>query len=246
MQTTLYKTWLTQIPIAHRGLHDEVHPENSLSAFQAAVNAGYAIELDLHLLQDQVLAVLHDSNTLRMTGKDAIIEELNSDQLPQYRFINSSETIPTFAQVLQLVKGRVPLLIEMKQNQQNEAAAAVLIDLLQQYRKEYGGEYAVESFDPQFLLVLKRKAPEIMRGQLACLDSEQPDAEINKKLAFCSYNDLTEPQFIAYAILDMPLEFLDQARKNGMPILGWTVRTPEQLTHARRYCDNVIFEKIRV
>jgi len=246
MQTTLYKTWLTQIPIAHRGLHDEVHPENSLSAFQAAVNAGYAIELDLHLLQDQVLAVLHDSNTLRMTGKDAIIEELNSDQLPQYRFINSSETIPTFAQVLQLVKGRVPLLIEMKQNQQNEAAAAVLIDLLQQYRKEYGGEYAVESFDPQFLLVLKRKAPEIMRGQLACLDSEQPDAEINKKLAFCSYNDLTEPQFIAYTILDMPLEFLDQARKNGMPILGWTVRTPEQLTHARRYCDNVIFEKIRV
>ena len=246
MQTTLYKTWLTQIPIAHRGLHDEVHPENSLSAFQAAVNAGYAIELDLHLLQDQVLAVLHDSNTLRMTGKDAIIEELNSDQLPQYRFINSSETIPTFAQVLQLVKGRVPLLIEMKQNQQNEAAAAVLIDLLQQYRQDYGGEYAVESFDPQFLLVLKRKAPEILRGQLACLDSEQPDAEINKKLAFCSYNDLTEPQFIAYAILDMPLEFLNQARKNGMPILGWTVRTPEQLTHARRYCDNVIFEKIRV
>lgn len=246
MQTALHKTWLTQIPIAHRGLHDEVHPENSLSAFQAAVDAGYAIELDLHLLQDLVLAVLHDSNTLRMTGKDAIIEELNSDQLPQYRLINSSETIPTFVQVLQLVKGRVPLLIEMKQNQQNEAVAAVLIDLLQQYRKEYGGEYAVESFDPQFLLVLKRKAPEILRGQLACLDSEQPDAEINKKLAFCSYNDLTEPQFIAYTILDMPLEFLNQARKNGMPILGWTVRTPEQLTHARRYCDNVIFEKIRV
>lgn len=246
MQTALHKTWLTQIPIAHRGLHDEVHPENSLSAFQAAVNAGYAIELDLHLLQDQVLAVLHDSNTLRMTGKDAIIEELHSDQLPQYRFINSSETIPTFAQVLQLVKGRVPLLIEMKQSQQNETAADTLIDLLHQYRQDYGGEYAVESFDPQFLAVLKRKAPEIMRGQLACLDSEQPDAEINKKLAFCSYNDLTEPQFIAYAILDMPLEFLNQARKNGMPILGWTVRTPEQLTQARRYCDNVIFEKIRV
>ncbi|HZW49411.1 MAG TPA: glycerophosphodiester phosphodiesterase family protein [Bacillota bacterium] len=246
MQTVLHQTWLTQIPIAHRGLHDDTKPENSLSAFQAAINAGYAIELDLHLLKDQVLAVLHDFNTLRMTGKDAKIEELSSDQLPQYRFINSSDSIPTFAQVLQLVKGRVPLLIEMKQSQQNEVAADILIDLLHHYRKECGGEYVVESFDPQFLFVLKQKAPEIIRGQLACLDSGQSDKEINKKLAICSYNDLTNPQFIAYSITDMPLEFLNQARVNGMVILGWTVRTPEQLMQAKQYCDNVIFEKIRV
>ena len=246
MQTTLHQTWLSQTAIAHRGLHDAAKPENSLSAFQAAVNAGYAIELDLHLLRDGVFAVLHDANTLRMTGKDATITDLNSEQLPQYRFINSSETIPTFTQVLQLVKGRVPLLIEMKQCQENETAAEILVDQLQRYQEEYGGAYAVESFDPQFLLALKQKAPEIVRGQLACLDAGQSDAELNQKLAFCSYNEMTKPQFIAYAILDLPLEFLEQARANGMLILGWTVRTTEQLQHARRYCDNIIFEKIRV
>ncbi|MCE5196661.1 MAG: glycerophosphodiester phosphodiesterase [Negativicutes bacterium] len=246
MQTALHQTWLGQTAIAHRGLHDAAKPENSLSAFQAAVNAGYAIELDLQLLRDGSLAVLHDANTLRMTGKDAKITDLNAAQLPQYRLINSSETIPAFAQVLQLVKARVPLLIEMKQCQDNATAAEILIDQLRQYREECGGAYAVESFDPRFLLAFKQKAPEILRGQLACLDAGQADAALNQKLAFCGFNELTEPQFIAYAILDLPLEFLEQARANGMLVLGWTVRTAEQLRQARRCCDNIIFEKIRV
>ena len=110
----LFKTWLVETPIAHRGLHDKNTPENSLSAFAKAVEKGYAIELDVQLLADGTIVVFHDDSLARMTGNDGYIKYLNKDDLKALKLKGSKETIPTFEEALKVIDGRVPVLIEIK------------------------------------------------------------------------------------------------------------------------------------
>ncbi len=238
--------WTYRIPIAHRGLHDEQFPENSLAAFRAAVEQGYAIELDLHLLPDGNFAVFHDDDLKRMTGQEGKIQSLTTAQLAEYKLKATAEGIPEFHQVLDCVAGKVPLLIEMKLTKDNVQAAMVLREVMHSYQAKYAGAFVVESFDPRFLLALKEVAPEMVRGQLAAQNSGYPDPEENQRLAQCAYNVLTEPDFIAYQISDLPLAWLEVARREGMPVLGWTVRNNQQWKAAKPHCDNLIFEGIRL
>lgn len=232
------------VPIAHRGFHDEVNPENSLAAFARAAELGYAIELDLHLLADDTLAVFHDYDLERMTGQRGLITQLLKEDLAAYKLKDSDESIPTLAQVFSLIKGRVPLLLEMKTTKQNEKSAQVLKEQAALYAQEYEGKFWVESFDPSFLMALKEIAPKILRGQLAAQGAIL-DREEAVKLARCAYNDLTEPDFIAYHINNPPLNLFEPWRGQGLPIIGWTARSEAQWVEGKHLFDNIIFEGFR-
>ena len=148
---------------AHRGLHGESCPENSLAAFRKARDHGYGVELDVHLLADGNLAVIHDSQLKRMTNLDGKVEDLTTAQLKDCRLGGTEETIPTFQQVLDLYAGRAPLIVELKVSGNNYAklcsTACRMLD-------HYKGVYCMESFDPRCVFWLKKNRPDVIRGQL--------------------------------------------------------------------------------
>ena len=149
---------------AHRGLHDSQKPENSLAAFRAAVESGYGAELDVHLMKDGNLAVIHDSSLKRTTGVNLRIEDLDVSSITDYRLNHSQEQIPLLQQVLELYEGRAPLIVELKAVNRNHAAlcraACRLLD-------HYQGQYCIESFDPRVVAWFRRHRPDVIRGQLS-------------------------------------------------------------------------------
>lgn len=183
---------------AHRGLHRKGRPENSLSAFAAAAQKRYGIELDLHLLQDGTLAVFHDNDLSRMTGREGVIENLTAADLPTYTLDGTAETIPTFDEVLALLENRVPLIVELKSANGN---ARQLVDAAVAALAEYTAPYVIESFDPRCLWHLRRRYPHIARGQLSqnFFDSDVSLSPLVKfLLTHLLTNLLTRPDFIAY------------------------------------------------
>lgn len=188
---------------AHRGLHDKPFvPENSMLAFQKALEKGYGIELDVHLLKDGGLAVIHDSSLKRTAGVDVNIEDLTLDQLKNYHLEGTTETIPTFREVLNLYNGQAPIIIELKAANGN---AAKLSEAVCNALNTYHGPYCIESFDPRCLLWLKRNRPDVIRGQLSMNFMKNPSGQgkfIDFILTFLLGNLLTRPDFIAYKFED--------------------------------------------
>lgn len=188
---------------AHRGLHGDGVPENSLKAFQAAVDNGYGSELDVHLLKDGNLAVIHDYDLKRSTGAEGIVENLTVDQLGEYFLEGTNESIPTLSQVLQLYNGRAPLIVELKISGGNTAqlCRAVCKEL-----DDYEGSYCVESFDPRCVAWFRRNRPDIIRGQLTENFFASPTSQLPWIIKFLMrhqiLNFLTYPDFIAYRFRD--------------------------------------------
>ena len=188
---------------AHRGLHGAKAAENSLTAFAEAKRAGYGVELDVHLLADGNLAVIHDSSLQRTTGREGYIEDLTTSLLKNYFLEGTSDTIPTFREVLDLLAGSAPIIVELKSVRNNYAelckAACEMID-------SYSGPYCMESFDPRCIRWLRKNRPEIIRGQL----TEDYFASVNENVPFIlklslkyqMLNFLTKPDFIAYRYRD--------------------------------------------
>ena len=194
---------LRQWNYAHRGLHDAARPENSMSAFRSALEAGYGIELDVHLLKDGNLAVIHDAALKRTTGADGNIEDLTTQQLCEYRLEGTSETIPTFRQVLDLFAGKAPLIIELKSVGNNYGALCrTVCDAL----SSYAGPYCIESFDPRCVYWFKKHAPQIIRGQLTENFLATKGGPMPRLLKFLLthqfFNFLTRPDFVAYKFAD--------------------------------------------
>lgn len=184
---------------AHRGLHDKPRiPENSMAAFRAALERGYGIEFDVHLLKDGGLAIIHDSLLKRTTGAEGRIEDLTVDELKNYRLEGTEEVIPTFRELLELYGGKAPLIIELKPVESNHEA---LVDAAVAAMEGYSGPWCMESFDPRCIMVLRRKYPHIIRGQLS-EDFLKNDPKMPKVLAFVLKhhleNFLSVPDFIAY------------------------------------------------
>ena len=132
------------VKYAHRGLHSDTVPENSLAAFRLATEAGYGIELDVHTVKDGEVVVFHDATLTRMVGKDARLCDFTAEELSNMKLLGSEEKIPTFREVLELVGGRVPLIVELKQNAGETGIAKAAAELLRNYK----GDFVVESFDP--------------------------------------------------------------------------------------------------
>ena len=236
--------FLLERPIAHRGLHDieKGIPENSLEAFKKAIKNNYIIELDVHLLKDGKVVVFHDDNLKRMTGIDALIKDKTYDEIKTFFLQNTKHGIPTFKEVLKLVNGRVPLLIELKY----DTKLGLLEDEVIKILKDYNGKYAIQSFNPLSINYYKKKCPNILRGQLSSNFK-------NKKMFFIKkyilrkmfFNIITKPDFISYDINALPSAIVKKYKKN-MPVLGWTVKSNNDYKLATNYCDNIIFEKIKI
>jgi len=241
------KSWLRSVPVAHRGLHDieKGIPENSIAAFRAALEAGFAIECDVRLAADGVPMVFHDADLKRLTGVEGKADTLTSAELGRLPILGTGETAPTFAAFLGLVAGRVPLLIEVKNY--GDGTAEKLAAATWSVLKGYTGDYAVQSFAPDIVAWFHDHAPHVARGQIATdPDSmssltEAERAALKTKLAA----DHGDPDFIAYDVKLLPAPLTDRARAAGKPVLTWTVKTPEQRAIAERHADNMIFEGFR-
>ena len=187
---------------AHRGLYGEKCPENSMAAFRKARDMGYGIELDVHLLSDGNLAVIHDSQLSRLTGAEGKVEDLTTEQLSQFHLDGTQETIPEFRQVLELYAGRAPLIVELKVAGNNYA---VLCQRVCEMMDGYRGVYCLESFDPRCVFWLKRHRPDVIRGQLTedYLKRKNKLPWILKLLlTHQMLNFLTMPDFVAYRYED--------------------------------------------
>ena len=221
--------WLLCLPIAHRGLHGLDVPENSLAAFRAAMRRGYAIEFDVRLAKADVPGVFHDAALGRMTGVAGLVAETSVEALGELRLKGSEEHVPTLAEVLRAVDGRVPLLIELKTpNGQLGRLEAAVRRALAGYR----GEYAVQSFDPRTVAWFRAHAPEVPRGQLI-------SDGIGRRLAELRF---TRPDFLGCDIRRLPDR---RVADTGLPVLAWTVRSAGERVRAARFADNVIFEEFR-
>ena len=238
---------LGDVRYAHRGLHDvsQGRPENSMAAFRAAVEAGFGAELDVHLMADGKLAVVHDSDLSRVCGKAARIEDLTAADLPDYPLQGTEETIPLFQDVLDLFEGKTPLVVELKVERDN---AAALTDAAMALLGNWNGTYCVESFHPGALLRLKAKYPQVLRGQLsqnfmkagAAGGQALPARFLLTNLLTSAF---TRPDFIAYNWKDRDNVSLRLMKKlYGVHEVAWTVRDRE--TMERLDADGVpsIFE----
>ena len=180
---------------AHRGLHNESVPENSLAAFSRAIEAGYGIELDVQLSADGQVVVFHDGTLTRMCGVEKKVSECTLEELKTYRLLNSEEQIPTLSEHLALVGGRIPLLVEMK----GESANASLVGPLAELLKAYDGPYCIESFNPYLLSQMRKQLPEAYYGLLYTnVCREKGCSFLNILVTLMTLNFLAKPNFISY------------------------------------------------
>lgn len=227
--------WLKSIPIAHRGFHNDVFPENSIGAFVNARKYDYAIELDIQLSADNHIVVFHDTDTYRMTKEEGLIRKLNLGQIKERKLLGGRFEIPTLKEVFHIIGKDAPLLIEIK----NPGKVGALEELLCAEIERFKGSCAIQSFNAYSLQLVKKRCPQIPRGLL--LQNSQNKNNIVKHFF---WNCISDPDFISYDIKDLPQKNIKTLRENGMLILGWTIKTEKQLAKAQKYCDNIIFESI--
>ncbi len=229
-------------PIAHRGLHSDAVPENSLEGFRLAVDQGYGIEFDVHLTKDGHLVVMHDYNTLRACGQKHVIERSSFDLLRSLTLTNGQK-IPTLDEVLDVVDGAVPLVIELKSTLKfNKKLADLVLKRLQSYQRK--DLVALESFHPSCVKYLKEHTDQYPVGQLATALMKGVPKFVGKYLGQLKVVSWNNPDFVCYDILSLPSPHVSRLKEEGMPILTYTIDTPSKLALAKTCTDNVIFEKI--
>lgn len=234
----LFKTWLVERNIAHRGLHNQTAPENSISAFKNAIKASYPIELDVQQIADGTVIVFHDTTLQRMTGQDGYISQLTKKDLKNYKLNNTENHIPTLKEVLDLVDGQVPLLIEIKNNNKVGELEKNVWSIL----KNYKGDYAIQSFNPYTLGWFKNNVPSVLRGQISSFFKVN-NLSFFKRFALkrMYFNKkVSQPHFITYNCKDLPNRYVRKYKH--LPLLAWTIRSQEKYMRIMPYCDNIIFE----
>ena len=235
----------TGVLYAHRGLHDNASeaPENSMEAFQKAVDAGFGIELDVQLSADKIPVVFHDFSLKRACGVEGKVADYTYEELQQFTLFDSEQRIPQFCDVLKAVDGRVPLIIEYKIPGGLTEVCPAADKLLQDYK----GTYCIESFNPLGLLWYRQNRKEIMRGQLLDNFLKSGEKEFSPLLYFVLhhmlFNFLTKPDFIAYN----HNRYKDLSRRlcrylYRCPAVAWTIRSGEELTNRKKDFDLFIFD----
>ncbi|WP_128254826.1 glycerophosphodiester phosphodiesterase family protein [Falsirhodobacter deserti] len=234
-----------RLPVAHRALHDRTagRIENSRAAIRAAMKAGYAIEIDLQLSADAVPVVFHDDVLDRLTGQAGPVAARTAAELSQIVLTDSVETIPTLAEVLEIVDGQVPLLIEIKdQTPFTGALERATAKALEGYR----GPVALMGFNPETVVLMADLAPHIPRGITTCdyAPGDWPElgAEACARLRDIPDYDRAGACFISHQARDLDRIRVADLKAQGAAILCWTIRTPQEEATARRVADNVTFE----
>lgn len=227
---------------AHRGLHGGGLPENSLAAFEKAVENGHGIELDVQLTKDGEVIVFHDYTMTRMTGCEKAVFELDLCEITSLLLAGTEERIPTFKQVLELVDGKVPLLVELKGESTDISLCGRVADIL----SEYSGEYCIESFNPLLLREMKKRLPNAFCGLLytnVC-KAKKKTSVLNVMLTLMAFNFLCKPNFIAYCQNDrhsFPVWVTTKLFR--VPKFVWTVKGETELDSAHKNGEFAIFER---
>lgn len=228
---------------AHRGLHDNASdaPENSLAAFKKAVKAGYGIEMDVQLTRDKIPVVFHDFTLERICGKEGKVCDYTWQELKEFRLCESEETIPRFEEVLKAVKGRVPLIVELKVEWMDISVCPVVDKLL----REYKGLYCIESFNPLVLSWYRRYHNDVVRGQLSdgFTRSGEFKGILYVLLQNLMLNWITKPDFVAYnhKYAEVPARKICKGFYKNMAA-AWTIKSQEELEKARNKFDIFIFD----
>ena len=223
---------------AHRGLHsrDKEIPENSIAAFRLAARAGYGVELDVHLSRDGQVVVFHDDSLERVCGVPGCVEDYDYQQLLQFPLCGTDQRIPLLSEVLNVIRGRGPIILEVKPSRKrSRELCKKTLALLNGYR----GSVCVESFDPRIVAWFRFHAPDMLRGQLS-MPAKYYEG-YSKAVAFCAshclLNFLARPQFIAYKIGRQPFS-VKLSQWMGAMKVGWTSHEPRDQMGR----DAVIFE----
>ena len=227
--------WLLSSPIAHRGLWNENLIENSLPAYENAVKNGYPIEIDIYQTTDNELVCFHDKTLERMTGDQRNIYDCDLSTLKSLNLLDSNEKIPTLKELLALVDGNVPLLIELK-DQPNKNYVKNVVELL----KTYKGEFAIQSFNPFYINKVRKLAPTFRRGILGTHLAKEEKPLVRFVIKHLPFNFLIKPQFISYCYSKLPLK---KSKRKKLPVLAWTITDKQTYSNIKPYCDNIIFEK---
>ena len=237
--------FLTSRPIAHRGLHDisKGVVENTASAFAAAIAKNYAIECDLQLTKDGEAVVFHDEHLERLVEGHGMVKDLTTAEMKKLVIRNSADRVQTLSELLAQVKGQVPLVIELKTHWDgDERLAERAVELL----KDYSGPYCLMSFDPDLIDAVRRLSPDTIRGMVA----ERVDGSYYTFLPLAKQMELrtfshvarTRPDFVSFYYEQLPWAPITAMRAAGMPIITWTIRSPEQAVVAMRCSDQITFE----
>lgn len=226
---------------AHRGLHtlDRKVPENSLLSYLKAMDKGYGIELDINVLKDGNVICLHDNNFRRMCNINKNVNEVNYEDIKDYKLYNTNESIPLLKEALKLINGKVPLLIELKPFGNYKLLCEKFIETM----KDYKGIYAIHSFNPFVLKWFKKYYPNIIRGQISEYFKKDKMNFIQKfVLKHMFFNFITKPDFINYGIHDIPNKMLDKYQRKGVMVICYAARSQKELDLAKKYYSNAVFE----
>lgn len=237
--------WLTARPYAHRGLHDSAARviENTPSAFRAAIDAGYGIECDVQISADGEAMVHHDFILGRLTRGNSRLDERSAADLKAIEFFATSDRMLTLGELIDLVAGRVPMLVELKSRfNGDERIARRTAEVL----NGYSGPVATMSFDPTLIAAIRRFSPKLPRGLIAQRRVTDDPGRAMSRLGYARAVLRACPQFLAYRVQDLTTLPPRAARSLlGRPVLTWTVRTPEQRNAAIQHADQMIFEGFR-
>lgn len=231
--------FLSRSLIAHRGYYNNKKgiPENSVLAFKKAIDNNYLIELDVRLTKDQKLVVFHDDNLKRVCGVNKRVKDLTYRELLRYNLFDTTLKVPLFSDVIKLVNGRVPILIETKYHNRYGVLKKILINELSNYK----GLYAIQSFYPMSLLWLKRNTKDIPIGLLSSNfknDLNRLKSIIGKTLILDLF---FKTDFISYDVKGLPNNYLSYKR-NKKKIVIWTIKNKKDYDLARQYTDSLICE----
>lgn len=234
-------SFLTRAPYAHRGLHGDGIIENTRAAFEATIVAGHGIETDVQVSKDGEAMVFHDYELDRLTQKQGLVIDRKAAKLETIRLKDSDETVPRLTEMLDLVDGRVPIMIELKTKGHKvkklcRSVATALAD--------YQGEAAVMSFNPEVGRWFIKNNPSVVRGLVV---TEHDEVQLAARIKGAMQRSLSvfraEPDFLAYDVRDLPSPFADSLRVKGVPIVTWTVRTEGERASAAEGADQIIYEK---
>ena len=225
---------------AHRGHFDEkTIPENSLASFEAAIEAGYGIELDVQLSKDQVPMVFHDAELERLCGVEGNVWDYTAQELKEMHLMGTEQTIPTMEEALNVIAGRTPLLVEYKM----DLVDTIVCEKTQAFLSEYEGDYAIQAFHPLVLLWYRQHAPEVARGQLSqnfWNDEKYDGKPLYLLLTYMLENVATRPDFISYKFSENSNLSYQLCKLMGAGTAGWTVKSQQDYELVKGTLDMVI------
>lgn len=229
--------WLTQWEYAHRGLHGNGVPENSLAGARLAIVKGMGIECDIQRTADGTPMIFHDWDLLRLTGTEGLTEGHTALEMRELRYLDSDEGPATLSDLLALIDGQVPLLIEIKSRRGYDVELTCRI--VTRELATYQGPAAVMSFDPRVARWFRRNASEVCAGLVMREDEHgYTQRRWQRRLAFA----IAKPDFLAYHIAALPNDWVAALRAEGLPVLTWTVNSPETRVRAVACADALISE----